>query len=346
MNGLRNLAAVVLTLVLADRACAHGDPIIITASGGELSTNGTVFSAEFEPLAGLTYTDIPGYEMIGFQSGDEVTFDIVDHLWYWNPAAEVTPAADGLEFIVEGKSPPFPAVRVSHNPDHVPGHNLYKPGFVFEAIDGQSTEHQHLLSYLIESTDVPAGAYAIMLQVRSEGYVATDPFMIAFNLDLGVAQFQEGIAALRERAFFIDEPGIPGDFNLDGLVNATDIDLLLAARGSDEPDIFDIVPDNTIDDRDAQYWVETIVGTRFGDVNLDGRIDLSDLNAVRNHFGGAGGWAAGDSDGSGLVDLPDLNAVRNEFGFVAASSVPEPTSMALCVIAAASVLLTARSRRD
>jgi hypothetical protein len=345
MNGLRIFAAAVLTLVLADRACAHGAPIIITASGDELSTNGTVFSAEFEPLGGLTYSDIPGFEMIGFQLGDEVTFDIVDHLWYWTPALGVTPAADGIEFIVEGNSLPFPMVSVAHNPDHVPGHNLYKPGFVFETIDGQSTEHQHLLSYFFETTDVPAGGYAIMLQVKSEGYVATDPFLIAFNLDLGEAQFQEGIVELRERAFFIDEPGIPGDFNEDGLVNATDIDLLLAARGSDEPDIFDIVPDNTIDDLDAQYWVETIVGTRYGDVNLDGRIDLSDLNAVRNHFGGGGGWAAGDSVGSGLVDLPDLNAVRNEFGFVAASSVPEPGSMAICVIAAAGAMFAARFRR-
>jgi hypothetical protein len=345
MNGLRALAAGLLILALADRVSAHGAPIIITASGGELSANGTVFSAEFEPLGGLIYSDIPGYEMIGFQAGEEVQFDIVDHLWYWTPALGVTPAADGLEFVVEGNSLPFPMVSVAHNPDHVPGHNLYTPGFVFETIDGQSTEHQHLLSYFFESNDVPDGAYAIMLQVKSEGYVATDPFLIAFNLNLGETQFQQGIVDLRERAFFIDEPGIPGDFNADGLVNATDIDLLLAARGSDEPDIFDIVPDNTIDDLDAQYWVETIVGTRFGDVNLDGRIDLSDLNAVRNHFGGAGGWAAGDSDGSGLVDLPDLNAVRNEFGFVAASSVPEPASLALGVIAAASVLLTARFRR-
>jgi len=48
-----------------------------------------------------------------------------------------------------------------------------------------------------------------------------------------------------------------------------------------------------------------------GDTNFDGRVDLVDLNNVRNHFGGTG---LGDADGDGDVDLDDLNLVRNHFG--------------------------------
>jgi hypothetical protein len=64
-----------------------------------------------------------------------------------------------------------------------------------------------------------------------------------------------------------------------------------------------------------------------GDTNDDGKVDLTDLNNVRNNFGGTTG---GDTNGDGLVDLVDLNNVRNNFGAVAgANAVPEPSSFAL-----------------
>jgi len=51
-----------------------------------------------------------------------------------------------------------------------------------------------------------------------------------------------------------------------------------------------------------------------GDTNGDGRVDVDDLNAVRNHFGQAGPGIPGDTNGDGRVDIDDLNAVRNHFG--------------------------------
>jgi len=57
-----------------------------------------------------------------------------------------------------------------------------------------------------------------------------------------------------------------------------------------------------------------------GDADGDGRVDLSDLNAVRNHFGQGvfgGSRVPGDTfPFDGLVDLNDLNRVRNQFGEV------------------------------
>ncbi len=49
-----------------------------------------------------------------------------------------------------------------------------------------------------------------------------------------------------------------------------------------------------------------------GDTNDDGRVDIVDLNNVRNNFGGNG---LGDTNGDGVVTIADLNAVRNNFGF-------------------------------
>lgn len=74
-----------------------------------------------------------------------------------------------------------------------------------------------------------------------------------------------------------------------------------------------------------------VVGV-LGDSDGDGQVGLSDLNNVRNNFGGGG---LGDTDGDGLVLLPDLNNVRNNFGAVVAvpagssrlAAVPEPAGL-------------------
>ncbi len=55
----------------------------------------------------------------------------------------------------------------------------------------------------------------------------------------------------------------------------------------------------------------TPASAHYGDTNGDGRVDLIDLNNVRNNFGGFG---LGDTDDDGDVDLSDLNLVRNTFG--------------------------------
>jgi len=55
-----------------------------------------------------------------------------------------------------------------------------------------------------------------------------------------------------------------------------------------------------------------------GDANGDGRVNIDDLNAVRNNFGNVGVGVEGDTNGDGVVNIDDLNAVRNNFGAMAA----------------------------
>jgi hypothetical protein len=53
-----------------------------------------------------------------------------------------------------------------------------------------------------------------------------------------------------------------------------------------------------------------------GDVNGDGVVNFSDLNAVLTDFGATGSGIPGDVNGDGVVNFADLNTVLTNFGFV------------------------------
>ncbi len=69
---------------------------------------------------------------------------------------------------------------------------------------------------------------------------------------------------------------------------------------------------------------------------FDGKVDLYDLNNVRNNFGEEGEFGLpGDTPRfDGVVDLSDLNAVRNNFGLNVdgANAVPEPSTLAMLFV--------------
>jgi hypothetical protein len=63
--------------------------------------------------------------------------------------------------------------------------------------------------------------------------------------------------------------------------------------------------------------------TKNGDANLDGAVDISDLNLVAANYGLTGGarWAQGDFDYDGDVDLNDLNLLLANFSLPAPGTV-------------------------
>ncbi|MGN6368874.1 MAG: beta strand repeat-containing protein [Phycisphaerae bacterium] len=85
----------------------------------------------------------------------------------------------------------------------------------------------------------------------------------------------------------------------------------------------------------------------LGDANADGKVDLTDLSTVLNHFGlTTNAWTDGNFDGAATINLTDLSDVLNNFGVsnpngaaaAPASPTPEPTSLALLALAAPALL--------
>ena len=132
----------------------------------------------------------------------------------------------------------------------------------------------------------------------------------------------------------------PGDFDQNGTFDTSDIDELVAqiATGGNAP-MFDVNMDSVVDTLDIQEWLslaatENGFASPFlpGDANLNGTVDVADLNAFGlNWQDNTALWSAGDFTSDGSIDAADLNvlAIRWEQSIAAVIAVPEPTKLLL-----------------
>jgi hypothetical protein len=99
-----------------------------------------------------------------------------------------------------------------------------------------------------------------------------------------------------------------GDFNNDNSFTSADIDQLSAhIRSGGQSPTFDLDGNTLVNFADLRFMVENVLGTRFGDANLDGTVNATDSSIVQTNFGLSNvGWAGGDFDGSGRVDFGDV----------------------------------------
>ena len=117
-----------------------------------------------------------------------------------------------------------------------------------------------------------------------------------------------------------------GNLNHDGQLDASDIDLLFANLGSGDSS-FGVNHDGDVDMHDVDHFVLSVMGTRYGDVDLDMDVDIYDFNLLVRKFDPFGrdpawGWGAGDFDGDGDVDIIDVNKIVVNFAPLGYASVP------------------------
>jgi hypothetical protein len=115
-----------------------------------------------------------------------------------------------------------------------------------------------------------------------------------------------------------------GDFNLDGQLNVADVDLLCAGlRAADRR--FDLTGDGSTNHDDLAFLIQNILGTSFGDTNLDGQFELSDLTSAfqsaefEDQVVGNSSWADGDWNCDGDFLTSDLVLAFQSGRFVAAA---------------------------
>ncbi|MBT3201542.1 MAG: hypothetical protein HN350_16695, partial [Phycisphaerales bacterium] len=120
-----------------------------------------------------------------------------------------------------------------------------------------------------------------------------------------------------------------GDFDLDGVCNATDIDMISAAVGSGDLFTYDLDGDGAITSADRLNVIGNLAmwdngagttgfGTANGDLDLDGDVDDDDYSRwALNYTGPAAsgkGWLTGDIDGDGDVDDDDYSFWALNYG--------------------------------
>ena len=157
---------------------------------------------------------------------------------------------------------------------------------------------------------------------------------------------------------------LPGDYNDDGVLDATDINLQSAEmkKPAAEQDLakFDHNDDGVINVGEAGsdpsnwgdrlIWIRSLRGTSVGDSNFDGVFDSGDLVLVfgegKYDTGDMADWSQGDWSGDMVFDSGDLVLAFQDGQYIAAAapSVPEPTSFGLTLLGMV-VLLGIAGRR-
>jgi hypothetical protein len=104
-------------------------------------------------------------------------------------------------------------------------------------------------------------------------------------------------------------PSMPGDFNLDDVIDDLDIDMLFAAIGVRSTDpAFNVDGIGGVDRQDVDFLVRSILSTEYGDADLDGSVDATDFGTWQsNRYQSRTGWARADFDGDGVTDGTDFN---------------------------------------
>lgn len=182
---------------------------------------------------------------------------------------------------------------------------------------------------------LPSGAYTASLSTIGVTDLASNPLQANGNQTLSFSWLR-------------------GDVNESGAIDAVDIDALYAAFGPSSNPRIDLDGNGTVNQADVTVLVASILGTQYGDADLDGDVDRADTATLAANYGGSGGWAAGNFDGANGVGLADLAALQRNLGFGSGGSPAAPAAVMASVTSrrtpahreAASLRAAARARLD
>ena len=267
----------------------------------------------------------------GTDPNDIVGYNVLDDILFWSEGEFSTPNSDT-------------SIRILNNPrtveDTFIGTGTGEQRANFDQLSnsiGQSSSagdfHSHVDFRLEPNSSDPEetplmGAYGLKLSLSSDNPAIeeSDPFFIVFRFGLEEDLFAQALDDFE--AILSAVEGLPGDFNADGMLTGTDIDLLsVEVQAGTNNAAFDLNADAIVDELDRTTWIGDLAGSLLGDADLDGSVQFSDFLALSASFGAEAGWADGDFDGNGQVQFPDFLALSSNFGATpSTAAVPEPTT--------------------
>jgi hypothetical protein len=271
------VAAFAVIVATAQRTDAHGTPIHVDVVNNALTVSGGLTdSAGFAPMIFVESTEdgdpfgqvilsgfgfstiwqIPGYEIFGMAEHSGLFLDVmsrpvavsnpIEHrsLWYWNPTTQrvtTTPSANPLQI----------RKSASANVTLSPTDGTDPPALqIAEPLASDMGFHNHLVAYaLSETSPSQEGAYGFFARLTSNQYGPSDPFLIVLNN--GVFDYEKMVPAalaINSAAF------LPGDYNHDERVDASDYGVWRKTFGSTTALAADGSGNQLIDQADFDVW--------------------------------------------------------------------------------------------
>ncbi|MCC6682485.1 MAG: hypothetical protein IT445_16415 [Phycisphaeraceae bacterium] len=221
-------------------------------------------------------------------------------------------------------------------------------------------------SITITNGSTLSGDGQVVGSVWSYGSVSPGQSAGTLHINGAFAQFASGSMHIELAASAHDQLAVTGNILLGGTLELVlepgfnpnygdSFDIITSAAIFNA---FDVIEGVIVDDNLAlavTYSATTVTVTAAlpGDANLDGTINLSDLQILGDHWqSNTAHWGDADFNGDRLVNLADLqvlgdhwNATAGDFDQLAQAYIPEPHSLALLAVAAIGLLNRPRCRR-
>ncbi|MCA9211951.1 MAG: CotH kinase family protein [Planctomycetales bacterium] len=138
---------------------------------------------------------------------------------------------------------------------------------------------------------------------------------------------QSNIALLDPTPGWANGMPVPGELDGDGTIGLGDVSLLCGAiRSNVNVDAFDLNRDGVVDLGDMSYMIVDVLNTSFGDSNIDGVFNSTDLVLVfrsgeyEDGIPSNSTWAEGDWNCDGEFSTADLVVAFQSGGYTAAAS--------------------------
>jgi hypothetical protein len=235
--------------------------------------------------------------------------------------------------------------------------------FLGSSVSAEHAGHwlAHEIGHNLGLLHAPTGTTNLMTTSRNTELVSD----AQINAVLSTQAIEDGIALIPAGGTGFPRPlssQMPGDYDRNGTVDASDYALWRNTLNSTNNLLADGNKNGIVDNGDFTLWRANF-GRSFGtlqslpgDYNLNGEVDAGDYSVWRGALGSTTDLAA-DGNGNGIVDAADYATWKSNFGrgataasfeaggepqFAGQAGSPEPGSLVLFVLAYIAVFLSRR----